>query len=308
MINVHNLSKRFDGFEALSCVNCVIPDNCIYGLVGSNGAGKSTLLRTICGIYRPDEGEVLLDGERVYENPRAKEQLILVPDELYFLHGATPERMADLYEAVYPRFERSRFIQLINALQLPYKKPIQAFSKGMKRLTATVLALAARPQYVFFDETMDGLDPIMRHVVKSVIAEDIVDRGTTAVVVSHSLRELEDLCDQLALVHAGGLVLQQDVSHLRTSLFKVQIAFDHPFDQSLFSDVSIAHYAQHGSVANLIICGDREQTEQSLRAKAPILMELLPLTLEEVFTYEMQARGYDFNTILEGLSHEKSVV
>ncbi|MGN0171188.1 MAG: ABC transporter ATP-binding protein [Acutalibacteraceae bacterium] len=308
MIQVTNLTKRFDGAAALEAISCTIPEHCIYGLVGSNGAGKSTLLRTVCGIYRPDEGEVLVDGQTVYENPRAKERLMLVPDDLYFLHGATPARMEALYEAAFPRFDRLRFRQLIEMLNLPYKKPIQAFSKGMKRLTATALALAAKPQYLLFDETMDGLDPVMRHVVKSIIAEDVAERGTTAVVVSHSLRELEDLCDQLALVHAGGIVLQQDVSNLRTSLFKVQIAFHYPFDQTLFSELSIAHYSQHGSVANVIVCGSREQTEEILRAKAPLLMEVLPLTLEEVFTYEMQARGYDFNTILEGLSHEKNAV
>ncbi|MBQ9413872.1 MAG: ABC transporter ATP-binding protein [Clostridia bacterium] len=302
MIEAQNLTKRFDGYTALDAITCTIPDGCVYGMVGSNGAGKSTFLRTVCGIYRPDGGRVTVDGQPIHENPAVKSQLLLVPDDLYLMNGASPEGLMRAYAAAYPYFDKQRAEALLSAFRLPKNRSTSTFSKGMKRLTVTALSLACRARYIFFDETMDGLDPVMRHVVKSVIADDVASYGTTAVVVSHSLRELEDLCDQLALIHRGGMVLQQDVSTMKTSLFKVQIAFGEPFDRSAFPELSIVHYVQHGSVANMIVSGDREEAAALLRAKNPLLCELLPLTLEEVFTYELQARGYDFNTITEGLT------
>ncbi len=300
MLQVHELTKRFGSFTALDSLSLTVPDGCIYGLVGSNGAGKSTFLRTACGIYRADSGEVTFDGQPVYENPNVKRDLVLVPDELFFLPNATAERMETLYSSVYKSFDRKRYHDLLNQFRLPAKKPIQAFSKGMRRLTATALALAVKPKLILFDETMDGLDPIMRHIVKSIIADDVASRGTSALVVSHSLRELEDLCDQLALLHQGGIVLQKDVSDLKTSAFKIQIAFAEDFGRSRFEGLDIVHYHQQGKVATLIINGDRAETEATLRAMNPLLLEMLPLSLEEVFTYELQARNYDFATLIGG--------
>ncbi len=300
MLQATHLTKRFDGFTALSDISCTVPDGCIYGLVGSNGAGKFTFLRTVCGIYKADEGTVTFDGAPIYDNPAAKAQMVFVPDDLYFLHGADTARMAALYRAVYPTFDDERYRSLLNLFRLPEKKAISTFSKGMRRLTATALALACQPKLVLFDETMDGLDPVMRHIVKSVIADDVVARGTSAVVVSHSLRELEDLCDQLALLHQGGIVLEQDINDLKTAVFKVQVAFADEFDRSCFEGLDIVHYSQQGRVANLIINGDREEMHARLAALDPLLLEVLPLTLEEVFTYELQARNYDFATLLGG--------
>lgn len=300
MLQATELTKRFGSFAALDNISCTVPDGCVYGLVGSNGAGKSTFLRTVCGIYRADSGEVTFDGKPVFENPAAKRELVLVPDELYFLHGATTARMEKLYRSVYRTFDTARYRELLTLFRLPDNKPIQAFSKGMRRLTATALALAVKPRLVLFDETMDGLDPIMRHIVKSVIADDVASRGASAVVVSHSLRELEDLCDQLALLHQGGIVLEQDVTDLKTTAFKIQIAFGEEFDRTRFDGMNIVHYQQQGKVANLIVNGDRYETEAALRAMTPLLLEVLPLTLEEVFTYELQARNYDFATLIGG--------
>lgn len=300
MLQATKLTKRFGKFTALDNVSLTVPDGCIYGLVGSNGAGKSTFLRTVCGIYRADGGEVTFDGQSIYENPEAKRQFVLVPDDLFFLHNATPERMEKLYRSMYPCFDITRYRELLEQFHLPYAKSVQAFSKGMRRLTATALALAVRPKLILFDETMDGLDPIMRHIVKSIIADDVASRGASAVVVSHSLRELEDLCDQLALLHQGGIVMEQDISDLKTSAFKIQIAFAEEFTRAKFEGLNIVHYQQQGKVATMIVTGDRSETDAVLRALEPLLLEVLPLSLEEVFTYELQARNYDFATLIGG--------
>lgn len=300
MIEVKNLTKKFDRFVAIDNLSCSIPDGCIYGMVGSNGAGKSTFLRVVSGVYRADGGDVSLDGNLIFENPDAKAKIILVPDELFFLQGANMNRMAALYKTVYPNFDTNRYKELTAAFGLDPKKNVATFSKGMRRQAATILSLSAKPQYIFFDETFDGLDPIMRTLVKKIICEDVSERKATAVITSHSLRELEDTCDQLALLHKGGLVLESDVQNLKTSLFKVQIAFNDEYDKSRFSGIEILSFVKRGSVSNLIVKGDRDIVREQLTATFPVLLDILPLSLEEVFTYEMEALGYKFNDVLEG--------
>lgn len=295
MITAEQVVKRFDNFTALDHVSCTIPDGCIYGMVGSNGAGKSTFLRLITGVYKADAGQVLFDGAPVYENPAVKAQMVYVPDELFFLSGSSMDRMAKLYEAVYPGFDRLRYVELSQRFGLDVKKNIGTFSKGMKRQAATILALATKPKYIFFDETFDGLDPIMRNLVKNIICEDVIDRSATAIITSHSLRELEDTCDQLALLHKGGLVFESDIENLKTALFKVQIAFNNEFDKGVFDGCEVLKFTKHGSVANAIIRGDREECVKRLSWLNPVLLEVLPLSLEEVFTYEMEALGYVFD-------------
>lgn len=297
MITVNGVTKRFDQYVALNEVSCQIGDGCIYGLVGSNGAGKSTLLRLITGVYKADAGSISIDGEAVYDNPAVKSQIMYVPDELFFLPQANMRRMADFYKSVYPEFSTERFEALAKQFGLNPKANINTFSKGMKRQAATILGLACRTRYLLFDETFDGLDPVMRNFVKSVIYEDICDRGATAVITSHSLRELEDTCDQLALLHKGGIILQSDVGALKTNLFKVQAVFDRQFDKGLFADFDCLHYTQHGSVCNLILRGDQQETINRMHALSPMLVETLPLTLEEVFLYEMEALGYSVEAL-----------
>lgn len=304
MIKAENLVKKFDDFVALDNVNCEIPRGCIYGMVGSNGAGKSTFLRVLAGIYRKDGGSITIDGEDIYENPSVKSKIVFVPDELYLFGGSNIMRMKQLYMRIYPNFDESRFTMLLDTFKLPKNKAINTFSKGMKRQAATILALSAKPEFLLFDETFDGLDPVMRNFVKSLICNDVVERNVTAIITSHSLRELEDTCDQLVLLHKGGVVLESDVQNLKTSLFKVQVAFSTDFDISLFEEIEIREYNKNGSVANLIVNGDRDEVVAKLSSLNPVLLDVLPLTLEEVFTHRMQAMGYDFKDILEEIGNE----
>lgn len=299
MIKTTNLTKKFDEYKALDNLSCTIPEGCIYGLIGSNGAGKSTFFRTITGIYKGDSGEIQIDGKNVFNNPLAKSDFVFVPDDLYFLKSASLNRMAKLYASVYKNFDKKRFADLIDAFSLNPNKNIATFSKGMKRQAATILALSCKTKYLFFDETFDGLDPIMRNLVKTVVYQDVCDRGATAVISSHALRELEDTCDQLSLLYKGGILFESDVQNLKTSLFKVQVAFLEDFDEKMFANIQILSYNKLGRVANLIVKGDRDETKAKLQAKNPALLEILPLSLEEVFVHEMDALGYSFDTNLE---------
>ena len=285
-------------FVALNDLSCKIPSGCIYGLVGSNGAGKSTFLRLISGVYRPDSGSITIDGLPVYENPEAKDRILYVPDDLYFLPQSTMLSMARFYKAIYPKFDYERFYHLTETFKLDPAANLNTFSKGMRRQAATILGLSTMPQYLFFDETFDGLDPVMRNLVKQVIYNDVMERNTTTIITSHSLRELEDTCDQLALLHKGGIVFESDIQNLKTSLFKVQTAFAEPFTREKFSGIELLSYSQMGSVCSLIVRGDRDETEAKIRAMEPLLLDMLPLSLEEVFIYEMEALGYAFKDVL----------
>ncbi|MBR4906101.1 MAG: ABC transporter ATP-binding protein [Clostridia bacterium] len=299
MITASFVTKRFDDTVALQKLNCTIPEGCVYGLVGSNGSGKSTLLRLISGIYRPEEGKITIDDQEVFDNPSVKNRIVFVPDELYFLPHANLRRMEQLYASVYERFSHERFETLLKEFSLNPDKPLNTFSKGMRRQAATILALSCRADYILFDETFDGLDPVMRNLVKNLLYNEVMERKVTAVVTSHSLRELEDTCDQLALLHKGGIIFESDVDHLKTSLFKVQIAFSDEYGKERFDGVEMLSYDKHGSVATMIVRGDRDETEAKLKALNPVLFEVLPLSLEEVFVYEMGQRGYEFSEVLK---------
>lgn len=302
MISVTGLTKIFDGYKALENVNCQIPEGCIYGMVGSNGAGKSTFLRLISGIYKPDFGTIEVDNQPVYENPDIKSQIAFVPDDLYFLNNASMNRMAKMYGHYYSNFDEERFKFLAETFKLNPNKSLNTFSKGMRRQAAIILAVSCRPKYLFLDETFDGLDPVMRNLVKSLICKDVEERKATAILTSHSLRELEDTCDQLALLHKGGVVFESDITNLKTSLFKIQTAFLDEYDKSRFEKLEILHFQKNGSVSNLIVKGDRDEVAQYVRSMNPAILDVLPLTLEEVFTYEMEALGYSFD--LEVLESE----
>ncbi len=308
MIKAEKLTKRFDKTEALSELSCTIPESCVYGLVGSNGAGKSTFLRLIAGVYKPDGGTVTINGEDTFGNPNVLQDVVYVPDELYFLPGANIIRMAEFYKNTRGYINLDKLNDYAKKLNLDVKRPIAQFSKGMKRQAATILALACEPKILLFDETFDGLDPVMRNTVKRIIVDDVMDRKAAVIITSHSLRELEDTCDQLALLHKGGLVLQSDVQKLKTSLFKVQIALGRDFTKEEFEKAAgceVVNFVKHGSVANAIVRGDRQETELNLQTMMPLILDILPLSLEEVFIYEMEALGYCFDDITGGEKNEK---
>ncbi len=299
MIHAENVTMRFDNCVALNKLTCTIPDGCVYGLIGSNGAGKSTFLRLLSGVYRPAEGSITVDGAPVWENPAVKAGIVYVPDDLYFLPQSNLRRMADFYRNLYPSFSTQRFETLLSTFGLDPKVNLNTFSKGMRRQAATVLGLSVMPRYIFFDETFDGLDPVMRRLVKQVIYADVLERGSTAILTSHSLRELEDGCDQLALLHKGGIVFESDVQNLTTSLIKVQIGFKEAFTKEKFAELETVSYSQMGSMASLIVRGTREELAPRLAAMDPVILDFLPLALEEVFVYEMEALGYAFGDLLQ---------
>lgn len=300
MIEITNLSKGFGSVKALDSMTCTIPDGCIFGMVGANGAGKSTLLRLISGIYLPDEGSVKINGEEVYDNPKAKENLVFSSDLMRLVsNGATLKRMAQFYASVYKNFSFEKFEHLASIFNLKPSLKVRAMSKGMTKQSQTILSLACNTDIILFDETFDGLDPIARNVAKKLLYREVCDNGTTIIVTSHSLRELEDTCDQLAMVYKGKIVLQSDVSDLKTKLFKVQLAFDQEHSREDFTaaGLELLSFTKAGKVVTLILKGDRDHAEAKLNAMKPVLMEVLPLSLEEVFTYEMNVMGYKFDEI-----------
>ncbi len=292
MIEITNLSKNFEDKDALKDISFRIHDETVLGMVGSNGAGKSTILRLLAGIYKEDEGNILYDGVEVYDNPEVKKDIVYVGDELYFLTGSNIKRMAELYASVYKNFDYDKLNKLLEIFKLDPYKNISEFSKGMKRQMATILALSTGCKYMFFDETFDGLDPVIRTQVKRIIAGEVAKRKATVIITSHSLRELEDICDHLALLHEGKLVVDSDIMDLKTNNFKVQIAFREEFEQSKFEGLQVISYKQQGKVAQFIAKGEREHTIAKLNQLNPVLLEILPLTLEEVFIYEMEEMNY----------------
>ncbi|MBE6954020.1 MAG: ABC transporter ATP-binding protein [Ruminococcaceae bacterium] len=298
MICAEQVTMKFGQFTALDHLQCSIPRGCVYGLVGSNGAGKSTFMRLIAGVYRPYAGQVTVEGVPVYDSPEVKEKVVFVPDDLFFLPHASMDRMAELYEANYAKFNRTRYAELSDGFGLDRKANIGTFSKGMRRQAAIILALSTMPDYILFDETFDGLDPVMRNLVRKVIYGDVEERNATAVISSHSLRDLEDTCDQLALLHKGGLIFESDIENLKTNLFKVQFAFAGDYDKHVLDGVEVLSWVKKGSVANAIVRGDREAVRAKLTADSPLLLDILPLTLEEIFIHEMEALGYAFHDVL----------
>ena len=298
MIEIKNLSKKFNEKPVLEKLNCSIKDSCIYGLVGANGSGKSTLLRLINGILRADGGTITVDGEMSYDNEKVKQEMVFVPDDLYFFPSYSLLDMANFYQALYGDFRMNYLIELATKLKLDVNAKISSFSKGMKRQCALILALATRSKYMFFDETFDGLDPVIRNFFKKQLAKQMSEDNTTIIMTSHNLRELEDICDNLGLLYKGGILFESDIDTIKTNMHKVQISLKENFDKKDFKELEILSFKKIGSIATMIIKDEDKKAKKILEKKKPIILDFIPLTLEEVFIYEMEALGYEFNEIL----------
>lgn len=298
MIKITGLTKAYDKTNVLENLNCNIKDGCIYGLVGANGAGKSTLLRIVNGVFRADSGTVEIDGKVCVDDEELKQKMVFVPDDLFFFSGYTLLDTAKFYEALYHNFDMAYFNELANMLKLNVKSKINSLSKGLKRQSALICALATKAKYMFFDETFDGLDPVVRNKVKKIIASHMESNDTTVIMTSHNLRELEDICDNLGLLYKGGIFFESEIDTLKTNMFKVQISLKDDFSKDNFKDIDILSFKKRGSVATIIIKGDRIEAEHKLRKLNPIILDFIPLTLEEIFIYQMEVLGYEFNEII----------
>ncbi|MBP1737236.1 MAG: transporter [Oscillospiraceae bacterium] len=299
MIQVNNVVKQFDGFTALDGLTMSVPTGSIYGLVGPNGAGKSTILRHLSGVYRQDSGEILIDSEPLYENPALKSRVFTIPDELYYFTSASTRDMMSFYRGFYPRFDMKRYDTLRDIFSnVKEKHPIRRLSKGMQKQSAFWLALCCRPDYLLLDEPVDGLDPVMRRQVWSLLLSDVAEYGTTVLVSSHNLRELEDVCDHVGILNRGRVLLERSLSELQGNVVKLQIAFQSPEAPPLPDDLNLLHAARTGRVHTFIVRGTAEVVTRRMAPYAPILMEALPLTLEEIFIYELGGEDYAVREII----------
>ena len=299
MIELKNVDKTLGGIHAVDHVSGTIREGMVFGLIGSNGAGKSTLLRMISGVIRPDDGTVLCDGAPVFENPEAKAQICFLPDTPYFFPNADIRQMRDYYAMIYPAFNRKQFDTLADRFRLDPKRSIHAFSKGMKKQVSILLGLCAGTKYLLCDETFDGLDPVVRQAVKSMIAAEITERDFTPVISSHNLRELEDICDSIGLLHEGRLLLTRDLDDAKNNICKLQcVIHDSRREQELISSLRILKMERTGSLLTLTVRGERTETLQRAQAQEPLFVEALPLTLEEIFISETEVAGYDIKDFL----------
>ena len=281
MIELSHVTKTFGGKKALDELSLRVPQGAVYGLIGSNGAGKSTAIRHLTGIYRPDAGTVTIGGLPVYENPEIKSRIGYIPDDLGVLGGGTIRELAAFYRAMYPRFDAARFDALREVFRLDERTPLRRFSKGMQKHAAFWLTLCIRPDYLVLDEPVDGLDPVMRRQIWSLVVEDVAGYGMTVLVSSHNLRELEDICDHVGMMHAGRMLLERSLAELQENIVKVQLVTDQPLPE----DLAVLHASTLGRVQTLIIRGEPAQTAERLAGTKPLLCDLLPLSLEEIFMY-----------------------
>ena len=299
MIQVRNVVKTFDGFRALDGLTMTVPRGSVYGLVGPNGAGKSTILRHITGIYRQDSGEVLLEGEPIYENPAAKARISSIPDELYYFLSASTRDMARFLRGFYPKFDRDRYQTLRGVFaQVDEKQPMRRLSKGMQKQAAFWLSLCCRPEVLVLDEPVDGLDPVMRRQVWSLLMADVAQEGTTVLVSSHNLRELEDVCDRVGILSHGKVLIERSLTDLQENLVKMQVVFQERELPRLPEDLEVLHVSQVGRIHTLIVRGNATDVTNRLAVYAPILLEALPLTLEEIFIYELGGEDYAVRDVI----------
>lgn len=298
MLEAKNVVKTFDGFRALDSLNMTVPKGAVYGLVGPNGAGKSTIIRHLAGIYRQDSGEVLLDGQPVYENPAVKRRMTVIGDDWYYFPQANIREMARFFAGLYPAFSWERYEKLKQVFPLDEKMMLRRMSKGMQKQAAFWLAVCCMPEYLILDEPVDGLDPVMRRQVWSLLLGDVSERGTTVLVSSHNLRELEDVCDHVGILNRGQVLLERSLSDLQDNTVKLQVAYAGVTEPMLPSELNILHRSHVGRVYTYIVRGSRAEILRRMEITEPILLESIPLTLEEIFIYELGGVDYTAKDIL----------
>ncbi len=296
MIEVRNITKTFRTVRALDNLSLTVPSGAVYGLVGPNGAGKSTLIRLITGIFRPDEGTITIDGQPVYENPAVKRGIAYIPDDVFYFPSANLAEMRRFYAGVYPSFSNELYYKMLSLFTLNERMPIRRFSKGMQKQAAFLLSIAVRPEVLILDEPVDGLDPVMRRQVWSLLMQDVAERGTTVLLSSHNLRELEDVCDHVGILHQGKLLLERPLSELQENVVKAQVVFREA--RELPNDLPVIHRSANGKIETLILRASQEQASAALAALNPVFYDLVPLTLEEIFVYELGGADYAVKDIL----------
>lgn len=298
MIQVRNVRKEFEDIEAVKSLNLEIAKGSIYGLLGSNGAGKTTLLKMIGGIYKQDSGEVLIGGEPVYENTKLKSTTIVLTDSLYFFPQSTVKQMAGFYRSVYPKWNEDRFQKLQEVFPITLNKKIHRMSKGMQRQVAFWLTLSAMPEILILDEPFDGLDAVMRQKVKNLLVQDVAERELTILISSHNLREVEDLCDHIGILHHGEIMIEKELDDLKSDIHKIQVAFKGDKQEMFLQPFDVLYEEQRGSVQLYIVRGKEVELLSHIEFYKPVLFDLLPLTLEEIFIYEMRDVGYAIENII----------
>lgn len=298
MIKVSNVTKHFDDFKVLDDFSLEVKKGTIYGLVGPNGAGKTTIINHITGALVPEKGTIEINKEPVYENEKIKNTVLSIADDWFFYSVFSIRDMARFYENVYPNFDKKRYESIKELLEIDDKKQIRKLSKGMKKQVAFWLSLSAKPDVLILDEPLDGLDPVMRKQVLKLVISDVVDRDMTVLVSSHNLRELEDICDWVGIIHNGQMVIQKPLDDLKGSVHKYQLVFKDAVPDELLQDENVLHHSKTGSVYNIIIRGSLEETNEKMNSFSPLLCERISLTLEEVFIYELGGLGYDFKNII----------
>ena len=298
MIEISNVKKRFGGVEAVSGVSLEIQDKTVFGMLGTNGAGKSTLLRMMSGVIKPDEGKIFVSGEEVYDNPKEKAQCFYISDDQYFFSNATIVDMGNFYKTYYPEFDAEKFRGYIDHFELPVNRKIAGFSKGMKKQLSILLGICSGARYLLCDETFDGLDPVVRQGVKSIFANEMEERGLTPIIASHNLRELEDICDHIGLLHKGGILLSKDLEDLKCNLHRVQCVVEKCSCEKLHEMFDVVQYASRGKLITMTVRGEEAEIKAVLQAMNLVYYELLPLSLEEIFISETEVVGYDVKNLI----------
>lgn len=298
MITVSNAKKSFDKTVVLENLDCHVKKGSIYGLIGSNGAGKSTLLNILCGVYKTEDGSVKISGEEVYENITVKEKIAYISDDPYFFNSSTMREMALYLNSVQPKFTIEKFEEIVSHFPLDINKKINSFSKGMKRQAAIVLALSQNPDVLLCDESFDGLDPVIRQLVKRLLIREVSEREMTVIISSHNLSEMENLCDTIAILHDNKIILERSIDEIKDTMHHYQLAFKPMIPVESFSSLDVISHKIRSNIIELVVKGDGEKIEAEFNRLNPILIDKLELTLEDIFVYEMEVSGYDYTKIL----------